>query len=73
MKVLLLNPPFLSRYGKFSRNQRSPAITKAGTFYFPIWLAYATGVLEKEKHRVKLLDSVARRMSYMDVEDNTDL
>ncbi|MCD6100311.1 MAG: radical SAM protein [Candidatus Marinimicrobia bacterium] len=69
MKILLLNPPFLSRYGRFSRNQRSPAITKAGTFYYPIWLAYATGVLEREGHQVKLLDAVARRMNYGDVED----
>jgi len=69
VKVLLLNPPFLSRYGKFSRNQRSPAITKAGTFYYPIWLAYATGVLEQEGHKAKLLDAVARRMNYADVED----
>ncbi len=71
MKVLLLNPPFLSKYGKFSRNQRSPAITKAGTFYYPIWLAYATGVLEREGHQVKLLDAVARRMNYAGVENFT--
>lgn len=71
MRVLLLNPPFLSQYGKFSRNQRSPAITKAGTFYYPIWLAYATGVLEKEGHKVKLVDAVARRISYAEVENLT--
>ncbi|MCR4432272.1 MAG: radical SAM protein [Tepidanaerobacteraceae bacterium] len=68
MRVLLLNPPFLAQYGKFSRNQRSPAITKAGTFYYPIWLAYATGVLEREGHEVKLVDAVARRLSYEQVE-----
>jgi len=40
MKIWVLNPPFLA---KFSRPQRSPAVTKSGTLYFPIWLAFATG------------------------------
>ena len=35
MKLLLLNPPFLP---KFSRSSRSPAVTKSGTIYFPLWL-----------------------------------
>jgi len=43
MKILMLNPPFLP---KFSRTSRSPAVAKGGTIYYPIWLAYATGVLE---------------------------
>ena len=42
MKILLLNPPFLEH---FSRPQRSPAVTKSGTLYFPMWLAYAAGAL----------------------------
>ena len=53
MRVLLLNPPFKSEYGRFSRTSRSPAISKGGTLYYPIWLAYATGVLEKEGFEVK--------------------
>lgn len=56
MKILLLNPPFK---GKFSRSSRSPAVTKSGTIYYPIWLAYATGVLEKEGFEVKLVDAPA--------------
>ena len=56
MKVLLLNPPFLK---KFSRPQRSPAVTKSGTLYFPMWLAYAAGVLEKEGFEVDLIDAPA--------------
>jgi radical SAM superfamily enzyme YgiQ (UPF0313 family) len=56
MKILLLNPPFLK---KFSRPQRSPAVTKSGTLYFPIWLAYAAGVLEKEGFEVDLIDAPA--------------
>jgi len=57
MKVLMLNPPF---FKKFSRTSRSPAISKGGTLYYPIWLAYATGVLEEAGHEVKLLDAPAR-------------
>lgn len=56
MKILLLNPPFLR---KFSRPQRSPAVTKSGTLYFPIWLAYAAGVLEQEGFEVDLIDAPA--------------
>lgn len=56
MKILLLNPPFLK---KFSRPQRSPAVTKSGTLYFPMWLSYAAGVLEKEGFTVDLIDAPA--------------
>ncbi len=56
MKILLLNPPYLK---KFSRPQRSPAVTKSGTLYFPMWLAYAAGVLEKEGFEVDLIDAPA--------------
>lgn len=56
MKTLLLNPPYLK---KFSRPQRSPAVTKSGTLYFPMWLAYATGVLEKAGFEVDLIDAPA--------------
>ena len=44
MNIYDLNPPF---HKKFSRSQRSPAVIKSGVIYYPIWLAYATGVLEK--------------------------
>lgn len=54
MKILTLNPPFLH---KFSREQRSPAVTKSGTLYYPMWLAYATGVLEEQGFDVKLVDA----------------
>ena len=56
MKIALINPPFLPRY---SRSQRSPAVTKSGTLYYPIWLAYAAGLLEKNGFEVKLLDAPA--------------
>jgi len=57
MRILMLNPPFLP---KFSRTSRSPAVTKGGTIYYPIWLAYATGVLEEAGHQVQLIDAPAR-------------
>jgi radical SAM superfamily enzyme YgiQ (UPF0313 family) len=64
MKVLLVNPPFKPKY---SRNSRSPAVTKGGTIYYPIWLAYATGVLEKEGFDVKLVDAPARGLTFEEV------
>lgn len=56
MRVLTLNPPFYPRY---SRGQRSPAVIKSGVMYYPIWLAYATGVLEQSGFQVKLVDAPA--------------
>ncbi len=52
----------MSRYGKFSREQRSPAVTKSGTFYYPMWLCYAAGLLEKNGFEVKIMDAPAKRM-----------
>jgi anaerobic magnesium-protoporphyrin IX monomethyl ester cyclase len=69
MKVLVLNPPFRPEYGRYSRASRSPAIAKGGTFYYPIWLAYTTGVLEQAGHEVKLMDAPARRLTVTDVLD----
>ena len=56
MRILFLNPPFM---GRFSRTSRSPAVTKGGTFYYPIWLAYATGLAEQSGHDVRLFDAPA--------------
>ena len=53
----MLNPPF---HPRFSRSQRSPAVTKGGTLYYPFWLAAATGVLEKDGFDCLLLDAPAR-------------
>jgi len=57
MRILLLNAPFLP---KFSRQSRSPAVTKSGTIYMPILLSYCCGVLEKEGFDVKLVDAPAK-------------
>lgn len=56
MRITAVNPPFLPQY---SRGQRSPAVTKSGTLYYPIWLAYAAGALEKAGHLVDLVDAPA--------------
>ncbi len=60
----MLNPPFLP---KFSRESRSPAVAKSGTLYYPMWLAYATGYLEKDGHEVALIDAVASDMTASEV------
>lgn len=60
MNVLLINPPFKNEHGKFSREQRSPAVTRSGTFYYPMWLAYATGVLEQAGCTARLIDAPAQ-------------
>lgn len=57
----MLNPPFLKKY---SRQSRSPCVTKGGTFYYPYFLAYATGVLEKNNLDVKLIDAVANEWTH---------
>src|SRR4030042_2978949 len=56
MNILFLNPPFLK---KFSRPQRSPAVTKSGTLYYPMWLAYAAALADKEKYDIDLIDAPA--------------
>ncbi|MBN1441356.1 MAG: radical SAM protein [Planctomycetes bacterium] len=56
MRVLALNPPYLPKY---SRAQRSPQVTRSGTLYYPLWLAYATGWLERAGHEVRLIDAPA--------------
>ena len=64
MKIYLLNPPFVYRY---SRNSRWAARCRGGALYYPIWLSYATGFLEKEGHKVRLIDAPAWNWSKEDV------
>lgn len=64
MKVLFINPPFL---GKFSRTSRSPAVTRAGTIYYPFWSAYTAGVLDKAGFQVKFVDAPAENLSLDEV------
>jgi len=64
MKILFLNPPFK---GKFSRTSRSPAITRGGTIYYPFWLAYAAGVLDKAGFNVLMIDAPAEEKNLSDI------
>ncbi|MDG5815985.1 radical SAM protein [Chitinispirillales bacterium ANBcel5] len=64
MRILTLNPPFLP---KFSRESRSPAVTKSGTLYYPMWLAYATGYLEKAGNQLLFLDAPAAQINTSEV------
>lgn len=66
MRVLFLNPPF---HPRFSREQRSPAVTKSGTLYYPKWLATAAGVAIKNGHEVDLVDAPAAGFSVQTVID----
>src|SRR3984885_1148002 len=66
MRVLFLNPPF---HPRFSREQRSPAVTKSGTLYYPKWLATAAGVAIKNGHEVDLVDAPAGNFSVKAVID----
>ncbi len=59
IKISFVNPPFLKN---FSRPQRSPAVTKSGTLYFPMWLAYATGFSEQAGHKTDLIDAPAANL-----------
>src|SRR5947199_10834971 len=64
MRVLFLYPPFHLRY---SREQRSPAVTKSGTLYYPKWLAHAAGVAIKCGHTVDLADAPAAGYSVQEI------
>lgn len=66
MKVLFLNPPFLKHY---SRVQRSPAVTKSGTLYYPYWLCFAAGVLLRQGIECDLIDAIAKGCTLQDILD----
>jgi anaerobic magnesium-protoporphyrin IX monomethyl ester cyclase len=66
MRVAFVNPPF---HPRFSREQRSPAVTKSGTLYYPKWLATAAGVALKSGHEVDLIDAPAAGYSVQAVVD----
>jgi radical SAM superfamily enzyme YgiQ (UPF0313 family) len=64
MKVLFLNPPFKTEHGKYSRTSRTPAITKSGTVYYPIWLCYAAAAVEQGGHEINVIDSCANQHNF---------
>ena len=60
MNIAFINPPF---FPKYSRGSRSPAVTKSGTVYYPIWLALAAGYAERFGHKIILIDAPAEPVS----------
>ncbi len=56
MRITFLNPPF---YPMFSRESRSPCVTKSSTLYWPMFLSYAAGNVEADQNEIQLIDSPA--------------
>ncbi len=56
MRVTFLNPPF---HAMFSRESRSPCVTKSSTLYWPMFLSYAAGTVEADGNEIQLIDSPA--------------
>lgn len=69
MNILMLNAPFTPRFGRGGRWQASP---RGNSLWYPIWLGYATGTLEKEGHQVRLIDAPADNISLTDLEKYTE-
>jgi anaerobic magnesium-protoporphyrin IX monomethyl ester cyclase len=69
MKIYLLNPPF---YKGFIRSSRWARPAFAASQWYPIFLAYAAGWLEKNGHSVKLVDGLAEGMLVEDVKKDAD-
>lgn len=63
MKIYFINPPFKAEFGKFSRESRSPAITKSGALYYPLWLIYAALYSQKHGHDICFLDAPAKQLN----------
>lgn len=63
MHIIIINPPFKAEYGKFSRESRSPAITKSGALYYPLWLIYAAAYTKKYGHKVDFIDAPAKPLN----------
>ena len=55
VRILALNPPFMPKY---SRQSRSPCVTKGGTLYYPYYLAYAVGAAEHAGFEVDFIDAI---------------
>lgn len=56
MRITFLNPPF---HPMFSRESRSPCVTKSSTLYWPMFLSYAAGNVEADNNEIQLIDSPA--------------
>jgi len=71
MKIYMLHPPFMLNgqvVPKFFRCTRwQGGTTRGGTYWYPIWLSYATGVVESNGHKVRLVDAPAWNWKLKDV------
>lgn len=70
MKIYVLNSPFIENFVRCGRWQGVAA--RGGTLYYPIWLAYAAGVLEKEGHEIRLVDAPAWKWDRKKVEEDAE-
>jgi len=62
MKVLVLNPPYEKGYCV----ARWESVSISNSHWYPIFLGYLTGILEKYKHECKLVDAQADNISFDD-------
>ena len=57
MRIYLLNPPFFPNFVRCGRWQG--VVARGRTLYYPIWLAYAAGVLQEIYKDIRLVDAIA--------------
>ena len=71
MRVYFLHPPFVSNgktLSKFHRCTRwQGVVSLGGTYWYPIWLSYATGVIEDAGYQAKLVDASAKEWGVPEV------
>ncbi len=69
MNVVFLNGPYKKL--SYSRASRSPAVTKSGTVYYPIFLSYAAGLVDRDSNQnVALVDAIAKKWDCQDLIDH---
>lgn len=68
MRIYFLNPPYKENFVRCGRWQGVAARGK--TLYYPLWLAYAAGFLEKEGHEIRLIDAIASKWGLDEVLDD---
>jgi radical SAM superfamily enzyme YgiQ (UPF0313 family) len=77
VRVYLLNAPFVSNgktLSKFHRSERwQGGVSLGGTFWYPIWLSYATGVVEDVGYQAKLVDAPAKGWGVPEVKSDIDV
>jgi radical SAM superfamily enzyme YgiQ (UPF0313 family) len=76
MRVYFLHPPFVSNgktLSKFHRCTRwQGVVALGGTYWYPIWLSYATGVIEDAGYHARLVDASAKEWGVPAVKNDID-